>query len=404
MATLPIWTLVLDIVLVLALLGYACAMYRAGIMASALSLIGLLGGGLLALWLLPGVVDRWLVDQGQAPRAVLLLLGVLAAAAVGLRLGALVGGWLRTVVSFRPARLLDSWLGAAAAVTVGATLLWAVAGTVQGALPGTAVRAVAGSRVLEGIDRVMPPAADRVLADAQQTLDSDGFPRVFSGLQREPIRAVAAPEPGPARGQGLDSAARSVVRVTGTAISCGRSQQGSGWVAAPERVVTNAHVLAGVSNPSVQIGGSGRRYPATTVAFDARRDVAVLAVPGLPSNPLPTGPRLSHGDSVIVAGFPLGGPYDLESGRVRDLMTARGHGIDGSSSVARDVYSIRAAVEQGNSGGPVLSPSGQVVGTVFAKSPTNASTGYALTLDETRPVVSEAVAATSAVSTGSCSR
>lgn len=398
------WTVVLDIVLLLVLLAYASTMYRTGLLAGALSLMGLLGGGLLALWLLPHLLQRWPLGAEPVQRGVIVLVSTFISAALGQRVGAVIGGWLRSRVDYRPARTLDSWLGAAGAVVVAATLFWFVAGAVQGALPAPAAQVVGGSRVLQGIDRAMPASADHALADTRRALDGAGFPRVFSGLQSEPIRPVDPPEQDVASGRGVASASDSVVKVTGTATECGRGQQGSGWVAAPERVVTNAHVLAGVSNPSVQVGGTGRTHPATTVAFDPRRDVAVLAVPGLSADPLPIGPRLSHGDSIVIAGFPLGGPYDLGTGRVRDLMTARGEGIDGSSGVHREVYSFSGRVEQGNSGGPLLSPSGQVVATVFAQSQSSPSTGYALTLDETRPVVDEAAGASREVSTGSCTR
>ena len=192
------------------------------------------------------------------------------------------------------------------------------------------------------------------------------------------IRPVEPPQPDTTSGQGVQAAADSVVKVTGTAYECGRGKEGSGWVAAPRRVVTNAHVVAGVDDPRVQVGGTGRSYPATTVAFDPRSDVAVLAVPGLAAEPLPTGGELSHGDSVVAAGFPRGGDYELEQGRVRAVIEARGTSIYGDPGVEREVYSISSDVEPGNSGGPLLSPSGEVVGTVFATSVTDESTGLSL--------------------------
>ena len=394
--------IVLDIVLVLLLAAHASAMYRVGLVAGALSLAGLLGGGLLALWGLPRVLQEWApVDGDPAVHAVLLIAGIFLAAMVGQQLGARVGARWRSWVTNRPARAVDSVLGAAGALVVGASLAWLAAGAVVGALPTTPAP-VADSRVLQGVDRAMPASADRVITGAYRSLDENGFPRVFTGVQPEEIRPVQPPEPGVTQGQGIEAAGDSVVKVTGMAAQCGRGQSGSGWVAAPQRVVTNAHVVAGVDRPSVQIGGTGRQYAATTVAFDPRRDVAVLAVPDLEAEPLPTGERQSHGDDVVAAGFPLGGPYHLEPGRIRDLVTARGAGIDGTPGVNREVYSINASVEQGNSGGPLLSPSGQVVGTVFAKSPTNVNTGYVLTLDETRPVVEEGVRAGESVDTGSC--
>ena len=299
------------------------------------------------------------------------------------------------------AEILDSVLGAIAAVAVGAGLVWLVAGAIVGTLPSPAPQSVTGSRVLQGIDRTMPASADRVLGGVYEALDVNGFPRVFTGVQPEAIRPVDPPDPGVTEGRGIESAASSVVKVTGRA-DCGHGQSGSGWVAAPQRVVTNAHVVAGVDNPSIQVGGTGRSYAATTVAFDPESDVAVLAVPDLQAEPLPTGEDQSHGDAVVVAGFPLGGPYDLESGRVRDRIEARGASIDGRPGVTRDVYSVNADVEQGNSGGPLLSPTGQVVGTVFAKSPTDERTGYVLTLEETRPVVEAGLRAGAAVDTGEC--
>lgn len=404
MESLTAWTIVLDIALVLVILGYAGRMYRVGLVSGALSLVGLLAGGLLALWVLPDLLERWSVGLSVLQRAVIMLVGTLLTAALGQSLGVAIGHRVRSWVRFRPARVLDSVLGAVAGVVVVSTVVWLAAGAVHGTLPPPATQTVAGSRVLQGIDRLMPASADRVVANAQQAIDAHDFPRVFSGLQVEPIRPVEPPEPGVASGKGVAAAADSVVRVVGTAPECGRSQQGSGWVAAPERVVTNAHVVAGIDDPSVQIGGTGRAWPTTTVAFDARRDVAVLAVPGLPADPLPAGPRLGHGDGVVIAGYPLGGPYDLEAGRVRDVLTARGRSIDGSTGATREVYSFSGQVEHGNSGGPVLSPDGQVVGTVFAKSESGPDTGYALTLAETRPVVEEAAGATQEVSTGSCVR
>ncbi|WP_338749895.1 MarP family serine protease [Janibacter alittae] len=394
--------LALDIVLVLALAAYASGMYRTGLVAGLFSLAGFLGGGLLALWMLPGVLARSDLAGGDPLRSgVLLVLGVLIAAAIGQSLGAMVGVRLRSWVRFRPARALDSLLGAAAALLVGATVVWLAASAVVGAFPGAA-QPVAGSTIIQTIDRAMPTPADRVLGGVYRALGATDAPRVFTGVRSEPIRPVEPPASGVAEGPGIEQAADSVVKVSGVATGCGRGQTGSGWVAAPRRVVTNAHVVAGVDQPSVQLAGSGRTYPATTVAFDPRRDVAVLAVPGLAATPLPTGGPQSHGDEVVVAGFPLGGPYDLEAGRVRELITARGAGIDGTPGVDRQVYAVNTRVEQGNSGGPLLSPSGQVVGTVFAKSQTHQSTGYALTLEETRPVLESAARATDPVSTGAC--
>ncbi|HET8599012.1 MAG TPA: MarP family serine protease [Segeticoccus sp.] len=394
---------VLDIILVLALIGYAVSGYRTGLVAGALSLAGFLGGGFLALWLLPGLFRQWSFTSGHdVLQAIALVVGTFVVAAFGQGVGLAIGSRLRSLVRSRPARTLDSVLGLAASVVVVAALVWFVAGAARGALPTPAARAISGSRVLQTIDRVMPPEAGRLFAGVQEVLDRHGFPRVFTGVRAEPIRPVAPPDPGVVQGRGIAAAASSIVKVTGVASACDRGQEGSGWVAAHDRVVTNAHVVAGVPHPMVRVGGVGQSYPATVVLFDPERDIAVLAVPGLPARPLPTGGGLTHGDSAVVAGFPLNGPYELDAARVRATIDARGADIYGNPGVERQVYSLNARVQPGNSGGPLLSPSGQVVGTVFAKSLDDPHTGYALTLAETRPVLVKAAAATQPVSTGSC--
>lgn len=391
----------LDLVLVLALALHAVAMYRVGLVTSALSVLGLLAGGLLALWGLPGVIDRLgPVADDPLLRTLSMVVGVVVVAGLGQQLGGLLGVSLRGLVRLRLARHLDSVLGAASALVVGAVLVWLAAGAVVAALPAPP-EVITSSRVVQGIDRVMPAGADKVMSNAYRSLGPDGLPRVFTGVGAEPIMPVDPPSADVVRGRGIEAAAASVVRVAGQA-ECGRGQTGSGWVAAPGRIVTNAHVVAGVDHPSVQVGGTGPAHDATVVAFDPRRDVAVLAVPGLDAPALPTGPAPSRGDDVVVAGFPLGGPYDLEPGRVRSSLEARGAGIDGSTGVVRDIYSVNVLVEHGNSGGPLLTPAGQVVGTVFATSRTHDRTGYVLTLDETRSVIAQGTRSTTPVPTGAC--
>jgi S1-C subfamily serine protease len=186
------------------------------------------------------------------------------------------------------------------------------------------------------------------------------------------------------------------------ASACNRSQEGSGWVLADGVVVTNAHVVAGVSQPKVRVGGQGRSYDGQVVVFDPVRDLAVIDVDGLHAPALTRAGDLARGDLAVVAGFPLDGPYRLDSARVRDVITARGEDIYGSKPSVREVYSLYARVQPGNSGGPLLDPRGRVVGVVFAKSLDDDSTGYALTMDEASPVLEAGLSADRRVSTGAC--
>jgi S1-C subfamily serine protease len=197
------------------------------------------------------------------------------------------------------------------------------------------------------------------------------------------------------------SAEPDVVKVTGIAQSCSRQLEGSGFVYASDRVMTNAHVVAGVSSPSVQTI-DGRTLPATVVLYDPQRDVAVLLVPGLNLSPLHFGPALSSGDSAIVAGYPENGGFLARAARIRNTQNARGPNIYQNRQVTREIYSLFATVQPGNSGGPLLTTDGSVAGVVFAAAINDPRTGYALTAQEVAPDATAGQSATTQVSTQGC--
>ena len=396
-------SIVLDVVLGILLVSYGFTGYRQGFVVSVMSLVGFLSGGALGMWLLPVLLRRWhSVDNNVLGRTVVLVFGVFVLASLGQALAIGGGARLRRGLRVKPARVIDSILGAVATVLAVSVLVWFMAGAVRGGAPAPLAKAIGGSRIIQTIDRFVPPQTTRLFAGFRSVLDREGFPRVFEGIQAEPIAPVAPPNGQLAFGPGVARAAASIVKITGVAESCNRGQEGSGWVVAPERVVTNAHVVAGVSSEHVRIRGTGRSYDARVVVFDPRRDLAVLAVPGLPAPALTQGSDLKRSDGAAVAGFPLDGPFRVDSARVRDVLTATGADIYGNPGVTREVYSLFARVEPGNSGGPLLSPKGDVVGIVFAKSLDDDNTGYALTLGEAQPVLQAASRSSSRVSTGGC--
>ncbi|MEO8556812.1 MAG: MarP family serine protease [Actinomycetota bacterium] len=396
-------SIVLDVVLAALLVSYGFTGYRHGFVVSVLSLVGFLSGGALGMWLLPDLLRRWdRVDGSVLLRTAVLVFGVFVFASLGQAIAVGVGSRLRRGLRVEPVRVIDSILGAVATVLAVSVLLWFMAGAVRGGASAPVARAIGGSRVIQTIDRFVPPQTARLFAGFRSVLDREGFPRVFEGVSTEPIAPVAPPDGRAAFGPGVAAAAGSIVKINGIAESCNRGQEGSGWVVSPERVLTNAHVVAGVSFEHVRIRGTGHTYDARVVYFDPKRDLAVLSVPGLPAPALTQGPSLKRSDGAVVAGFPLDGPYRVDSARVRDVLTARGADIYGNPGVVREVYSLFARVEPGNSGGPLLSPRGEVVGIVFAKSLDDEKTGYALTLDEARPVLSAASSSVSPVNTGGC--
>lgn len=167
--------------------------------------------------------------------------------------------------------------------------------------------------------------------------------------------------------------------------------------------MTNAHVVGGVDEPTVQIGGEGKKYDATVVLYDWERDIAVLDVPSLDAPALQfTTEDASSGNSAIVAGFPENGAYNIQPARVRGRLTANGPDIYHRGTVRRDVYSLYATVRQGNSGGPLLTTDGKVYGVVFAKSLDDANTGYALTVDEVQEDIIKGRTANQQVDSDSC--
>ncbi len=390
---------VLDVVLVLSALGFAVSGYRRGLLVGVLSFAGFLGGGAAGMLLAPRVVG------GREPgvtTAVFAVVIVVVAALVGQALLSALGTSLRQGLTWSPLRAVDGVLGAAVTASAVLVLAWFVAiGLRQAPLPGVS-RQVADSRVLAAVDTVLPDGTADLFGSFVELLDERGFPRVFNDLGPERITPVDPPASGAAATVGVRAAGRSVVEIVGDARACRRRVEGTGFVYAPGRVMTNAHVVGGVTEPMLRVGGTGRAYRAQVVAFDPRRDLAVLAVPGLPAPALRFDRGGSRGDAAVVAGFPRGGPYRLDAARIREEIRARGQDIYGRSAVTREVFSIRGRVEPGNSGGPLLSPAGGVYGVVFAKSLDDPSTGYALTVDEAAPVADSGRRATGAVDTGRC--
>ena len=389
----------IDVILVALMVGYAVSGWRQGLLVGLMSLGGFIGGAVLGMWLVPRFAER--LEPGPQ-RAIVVLLGVILIAWLGQFVGAILGSRMRDGVPEGGPATADQFIGAAAGVVAVALVAWFVAGAVRGGPSPALSRAVASSHVINGVDRVVPAQVAGVADAFRGVVGGTTFPRVFAGVGPERISPIQEPDADVVNTAAVEVAERSIVKITGDAPSCGRGQEGSGAVVGFERVVTNAHVVAGVKKPKVQVGGVGKRYDARVVAFDARRDLAVLDVPDLTSTPLALGGEMERGDDAIVAGYALDGPFVASAARVRSVLRASGEDIYGRPGAVREVYSLNASIEPGNSGGPVLNPAGEVIGVVFAKSLDDASTGYALTLSEARPVIQKGMNSEKRVSTGAC--
>ncbi|MER6135343.1 MarP family serine protease [Streptomyces sp. NPDC001815] len=395
---------VLDILLLVAAVWFAIVGYRQGFVVGILSVIGFLGGGLVAVYLLP-VVWGAVTDDAQVgtTAAVVAVVVVIVCASIGQALTTHLGNKLRRYITWSPARALDATGGALVNVVAMLLVAWLICSALAGTTLPTLGKEVRGSKVMLGVDRALPAQADTWFADFSSVLAQNGFPQVFSPFSDEQIDPVDPPDPALATSPVAARAQRSIVKVTGTAQSCGKVLEGTGFVFDKRRVMTNAHVVGGVDEPYVQIGGEGKRYASKVVLYDWERDIAVLDVPELDAPVLQFATReASRGDGAIVAGFPENGSYTINAARVRGPITANGPDIYHRGTVERKVYSLFATVRQGNSGGPLLTPDGKVYGVVFAKSLDDANTGYALTVDEVREDIAKGRTANQQVDSDSC--
>ncbi|MFJ2604642.1 MULTISPECIES: MarP family serine protease [unclassified Streptomyces] len=387
----------LDILLMLVVVAYAASGYRRGLVAGCVSLAGFVGGAVVGVWVLPWVMD--LVTVGTTTATVTAVLTVLVPAAVGHELAGRLALRLRRELDRGPLRVADG-IGGAAANSVAVLIVAWVAASVLGASSSPLVTsAIRDSRILVSVQSLMPETTPVWFSRATSALTQAGFPQVFNPFENESTAEVAEPSGDSVTAGATRAAERSTVKIEG--VSGDQGREGSGFVYAAEHVMTNAHVVAGIDEPSVRVGGVGRVYRARVVLFDPQRDVAVLYVPGLRAPVLRFDDDAARGDSAVVAGYPQDGSLNLQAATVANRVRATGQNIYSDATVTREIYSIRSTVRPGNSGGPLLTTDGRVFGVVFARSTSDNETGYVLTAAEVAQDARQAATATAPVDTGS---
>jgi S1-C subfamily serine protease len=390
----------LDLLLLIAAAVFAVSGYRRGFVVGVLSFVGFLGGGILGMKLAPLFLGQ--VAGSSPASSIVAILIVLGLAMVGQVLAAILASRLRQYITWHPAKVVDATAGAFVSAVSVLLVAWFLGSAVATAdLPPLSTE-VRGSSVLRAVTRVMPPSASTWFSSFSSMLDENGFPQVFNPFTNEPIVDVPPPDPAVSNSVAVRRARGSIVRVLGTARSCSREIEGTGFAYAPQRVMTNAHVVAGVRSPRVEVRGRGPDLPARVVLFDPKRDIAVLYVPDLDVAPLRFDTTGKARDSAVVAGFPRNGPFRVDAARIRSEINARGPDIYQRSTVTRKVFSLLAPVQPGNSGGPLLSPAGDVYGVIFAKSLENDNTGYAVTAAEVAGDARSGAESLDRVSTGAC--
>ncbi|MGY4770994.1 MarP family serine protease [Kribbella sp. CWNU-51] len=386
----------LDWALVIVTALVAISGYIEGFVLGACATLGLLAGAAIGVWGVPRVLDNFSPSVSVSFAALVL---VVLLASIGRTLGAVLGSRLRNRMSWRPVKFLDALGGAALAAVSVLIVSWVLGVAVSGARIPSVTSAVRGSQVLAKVDELLPSSADRALQSFNDVVNTDLFPRFLDPFVPERIRETQPPDAAIARQKPVRDGYSRIAKVTGVA-SCSRGLEGSGFVYAPQRVMTNAHVVAGVSSPQVQV--NNKKYDATVVLFDPETDIAVLYVPKLTETPLDFDFTGKADDPAVVLGYPENGPFDSEPARIRSEERLRGPDIYGDRTVTREAYSIWASVRPGNSGGPLLSNKGTVYGVVFAASVEDNRTGYVLTADQVSDDAKDGSTATQEVSTQSC--
>lgn len=389
------WSLLLDVLLVLIFIGAIINGYRAGLLHTAAGLVGLILGGIASYFVMPWIASIVPIPEWRAPAAIVVALVLLS---LGAWLGAIVGGALRHGARAVKLGVLDRVLGAIGNLLVTAFVVALVGSGVSAMGVPVVSPAVAGSRVLSTLDQVTPAPVRTLLAELRTAALGEGIPWLAEVLDG-PREAPELPSGGIDDAE-LARAAASVVRITGTAFQCGSNLSGSGFVVAEDRIVTNAHVVAGVTEPIVEAPGQPA-VEGRVVAFDPANDLALIAVSDLATPPLAISAAPAGAD-VAVAGYPFGGPFELRPARVMSVGPVTVE--EGGRTSTRDIMALAADVDQGNSGGPVLTGDGAVGGVVFAKSESVANVGYAIPVGTLAPLAATAPSLDEPVDSGSCVR
>lgn len=386
----------LDWLLIVLVLAYALSGYWQGFITGAFATGGLLLGGLFGVWLAP-------VALGDANPSLMVSLGalfiVILSASLGQATLQFAGSRIRDRITWQPVRALDAVGGAALSAVAVLIVAWALGVAISGSRIGGITPLVRSSAVLAEVDDVLPASAGSALQAFNDVVGTSFFPRYLEPFAPERIVDVG---PGPKRllsDPDVQRAEQSVLKVRGTN-ECGRGVEGSGFVYAANRLMTNAHVVAGIDDPEVIVGDE--TVDADVVYYNPDIDVAVLAFDsgGLPTLDLDQQVKPQQG--VAILGYPQDGPYRVEPARIRAEQRLRSPNIYGDGAVIREVFSLRGRILPGNSGGPIVTSAGNVAGVVFAASVTDHDTGYALTASQVAQAAATGQSSSAQVSTGGC--
>lgn len=387
----------LDIAVIGVALIAAISGWRSGALGSLMSFVGVILGAIAGVMLAPHVVGH--VDSARGKLFAALFL-ILALVVVGEVAGVVLGRAVRGSISSGPLRVVDSSIGVALQLVVVLMAAWLLGTPLTSSNQPNLAAAVSGSKVITEVDKYAPDWLRTVPERMSALLSTSGLPDVLEPLGGTPIEAVDAPDATLADGLVVARARPSVVKIRGVAPTCQKVLEGTGFVIAPNRVMSNAHVVAG--SDSVTVESEGTKYDATVVSYDPNADISILDVPNLPLQPLVFAEEPAKaGTDAVVLGYPGGGEFVASPARVREIIELSGPDIYKSTTVNREVYTIRGTVRQGNSGGPMINRAGQVIGVVFGAAVDDNDTGFVMTTGEVSRQLAK-IGNTAKVPTGAC--
>jgi S1-C subfamily serine protease len=372
--------------------------WRSGAVGSLMSFVGVILGAVAGVLLAPHVVGHITGPRTKLFAALFLILGLVV---IGEVAGVVLGRAVRGAIRNRTIRTVDSVIGVGLQLVAVLVAAWLLATPLTSSDQPNLAAAVRGSKVLAQVDEVAPGWLKQVPARLSTLLDTSGLPNVLQPFGRTPIVAVNAPDAMLTTSPVVTTAELSVVKIRGVAPDCEKVLEGSGFVVAPDRVMSNAHVVAGSNNVTVSTA-DGQQYNASVVSYDPDVDIAILDVPGFPAQPLAFADgHAASGSNALVLGYPGGGEFAATAARIREVIELNGPDIYRTKTVTREVYTIRGTVRQGNSGGPLIDANGKVLGVVFGAAVDDADTGFVLTANEVGQQLAR-IGNTQAVATGAC--
>nr|WP_205266906.1 acid resistance serine protease MarP [Mycolicibacterium sphagni] len=371
--------------------------WRSGALGSLMSFVGVVLGAIAGVMLAPHIVSHISSPRGKLFAALFLILALVV---VGEVAGVVLGRAVRGAIRNKAVRTVDSVIGVGLQLVVVMVAAWLLASPLTSSDQPNLAAATRGSKVLAEVDKYAPEWLKTVPKRMSALLRTSGLPDVLQPFGRTPIQAVDAPDASLADSLVVANAKPSVVKIRGVAPGCQKVLEGTGFVIAPNRVMSNAHVVAG--SDSVTVEAEGQTYDATVVSYDPNEDISILDVPNLPQRPLVFADQpAKSGTDAVVLGYPGGGEFAATPARVRETIELNGPDIYRTTTVNREVYTIRGTVRQGNSGGPLINRAGQVLGVVFGAAVDDNDTGFVMTANEVSRQLAK-IGNTAKVPTGAC--